>query len=84
MSERTRKPTSPGELLHEEFLVPMGVTQKRLADHIGCDPKAIGLEGSPTKFVKIFTPPPREKGKMLKGDSREMAEELVELSKEKT
>lgn len=36
-----RKPTSPGEILHEEFLQPLGLTQKQLADHIGCDYKVI-------------------------------------------
>ena len=28
-----RKPTSPGEILNEEFLKPLGITQKKLADH---------------------------------------------------
>ena len=41
MSRLRRKPTSPGEILHEEFLVPLGLTQKALADHIGCDIKVI-------------------------------------------
>jgi len=36
-----RPPTTPGEILQEEFLTPMGVTQKELADHIGCDVKVI-------------------------------------------
>ncbi len=36
-----RKPTMPGEILNEEFLVPMGMTQKQLADHIGGDVKVI-------------------------------------------
>ncbi len=36
-----REPTSPGEILREEFLEPMGITQKALADHIGCDVKVI-------------------------------------------
>lgn len=36
-----RMPTSPGEILQEEFLTPMGLTQKQLADHIGCDIKVI-------------------------------------------
>ena len=36
-----RQPTSPGEILREEFLVPLGMTQKRLADHPGCDVKVV-------------------------------------------
>lgn len=38
---RQRKPTSPGEILREEFIKPLGITQKQLADHIGCDYKVI-------------------------------------------
>jgi antitoxin HigA-1 len=36
-----REPTSPGEILDEEFLKPLGLTQKQLADHIGSDVKVI-------------------------------------------
>ncbi|NGX49473.1 MAG: putative HTH-type transcriptional regulator YbaQ [Candidatus Anoxychlamydiales bacterium] len=36
-----RKPTSPGEILFEEFLLPLEITQKELAAHIGCDYKVI-------------------------------------------
>ncbi len=36
-----RKPTTPGEVLREEFLEPLGMTQKQIADHIGCDVKVI-------------------------------------------
>ena len=36
-----RQPTSPGEILREEFLVPLGMTQKQLADHLGCDIKVV-------------------------------------------
>jgi len=36
-----REPTTPGEILKEEFLKPLGITQKQLADHIGCDVKVI-------------------------------------------
>ena len=36
-----RKPTAPGEILHEEYLAPLGLTQKALADHLGCDIKVI-------------------------------------------
>ncbi len=38
---RRRPPTTPGEILREEFLVPLGMTQKQLADHLGCDIKVI-------------------------------------------
>ena len=38
---KTRQPTSPGVILREEFLVPLAMTQKELADHIGCDVKVI-------------------------------------------
>ncbi len=41
LRKSTRKPTSPGEILREEFLVPMELTQKQLAERIGCDIKVI-------------------------------------------
>jgi addiction module HigA family antidote len=37
----TRKPTTPGDFLRFEFLEPLGLTQKELADHIDCDIKVI-------------------------------------------
>lgn len=36
-----RKPTTPGEILKEEFLGPLKLTQKEFADHIGVDVKVI-------------------------------------------
>jgi len=36
-----RTPTTPGVILKEEFLVPLGLTQKQLSDHIGCDVKVV-------------------------------------------
>ena len=35
-------PVSPGELLMEEFLNPMGITRYRLAKEIGVPPQRIG------------------------------------------
>ena len=35
MLPENRVSTHPGEILLEEFLNPMGITQKRLAEHIG-------------------------------------------------
>ncbi len=36
-----RPPTTPGEILREEFLEPLEMTQRKLAEHIGCDVKVI-------------------------------------------
>ena len=36
-----RKPTSPGEILSEEFLKPLGISQKELSQRLGCDSKVI-------------------------------------------
>lgn len=38
---RQRKPTFPGEILLEEYIKPLGITQTLLASHIGCDYKVI-------------------------------------------
>ena len=38
---RRREPTTPGEILREEFLTPLGLPQKQLADHLGCDVKVV-------------------------------------------
>ena len=55
---------------------------KWTADDIGADPKSIGLDGSPTRVVKIFTPPPRKGGEMLKGETSDIAKEVIELLKD--
>ena len=39
---RKLKPVMPGELLREEFLVPMGISQYRLAKEIGVPAQRIG------------------------------------------
>ena len=36
-----RKPTTPGEILRIEFLEPHGMTQRELAERIGCEVKKI-------------------------------------------
>ena len=36
------KPVTPGELLHEEFLIPMGLSQYRLAKEIAVPAQRIG------------------------------------------
>jgi len=51
------------------------------AEDIEADPKLLGLDGSPTRVVRIFTPQPRKGGEMLKGDVQDTARELAELLK---
>jgi electron transfer flavoprotein beta subunit len=53
-------------------------TQKEL----NLDPQKIGLAGSPTQVIKIFTPPPRTGGQMLTGETQEIADKLVGLLKD--
>lgn len=36
-----RKPTTPGEILREEFLVPLGLSEGELAAHIRCDAEMV-------------------------------------------
>ena len=52
------------------------------AEDVACDEIKIGLDGSPTSVVKIFTPPPREGGQMLEGEPQEVSKELVGLLKD--
>ncbi len=54
-----RKPTSPGEILAEEFLKPLNFSQKHLADHIDVDVKVINrivngrMRVTPEMVVKL-------------------------------
>lgn len=41
MDKMMREPTTPGEILKKEFLVPMRMTQNELASHLKCDVKVI-------------------------------------------
>lgn len=41
MANVQRAPTTPGEILREEFLVPLQMTQRALAEHISTDVKVI-------------------------------------------
>jgi len=53
-------------------------TQKDL----NLDPQNIGLCGSPTQVVKIFTPPQRTGGQIISGEIPEITAKLVELIKD--
>lgn len=55
--------------------------KKLEAKDLDADPDSLGLKGSPTKVVKIFTPPPRKGGQILEGEAKDVCGKLVELLK---
>lgn len=54
------------------------VITKWSAADIAAEPSKIGLTGSPTQVMKIFSPPPRPGGEKLDGSPEKVAEALVE------
>lgn len=72
-----RLPSLKGKMRAKKAEIPVW-TAKDLA----CEEKKIGLEGSPTRVVKIFTPPAREGGRVLKGEPCDTAKELALLLKQ--
>jgi electron transfer flavoprotein beta subunit len=48
---------------------------------LNLDPQQIGLSGSPTQVIKIFTPPQRTGGQILRGEIAEVVDQLVGLLK---
>ena len=55
--------------------------KKLEAKDLDADPDSLGLKGSPTKVVKIFTPPPRKGGQILEGEVKDISGKLVDLLK---
>jgi len=48
------------------------------AQDIEADPEKIGLKGSATQVIKIFSPPPRGKKEILTGSLEQQAKKLKE------
>lgn len=53
------------------------------AAELNTDEKNLGLEGSPTQVVKIFTPPPKGGGEILQGEPADIISTLVSKIKER-
>ena len=51
------------------------------AADIGADPQCIGLAGSPTQVVRVFSPEPRGDRKVFTGNVAEQVDQLVECLK---
>jgi electron transfer flavoprotein alpha/beta subunit len=71
-----RHPSLKGVLKAKKAEIPVWK-----AEAVNADPNNIGLKGSPTQVVKIFTPPARDKGEFLTGSSEEMAASLFDKLK---
>ncbi|OQX83278.1 MAG: electron transfer flavoprotein subunit beta [Candidatus Omnitrophica bacterium 4484_49] len=72
-----RLPSLKGKLRARKVEIPVwGVNE------LGLEEEKIGLDGSPTRVVKIFTPPPREKGMILEGEPQKVVDSLVEKLKD--
>ncbi|MDR2606573.1 MAG: electron transfer flavoprotein subunit beta/FixA family protein [Oscillospiraceae bacterium] len=50
---------------------------------VGVDPSEVGLNASPTKVMRSFTPPPKGKGEMLSGTINEMASDVIKKLRSK-
>lgn len=67
-----RLPTLRGQMRAKAFNIPVWT-----AADLQADPARIGLDGSPTWVVKVFTPEPRGAGVVLEGEPEELVERLV-------
>ncbi len=71
-----RLPSLKGKMKAKKCEIPVWT-----AEDLSCEEEKIGLDGSPTRVIKVFTPPPREGGRILQGDPEEVAKELGDLLK---
>ncbi|MEI8175583.1 MAG: electron transfer flavoprotein subunit beta/FixA family protein [Candidatus Omnitrophota bacterium] len=71
-----RLPSLKGKMKAKSIVIPVWG-----AKDLNCEPQKIGLEGSPTKVVKVFSPPPRKGGAKLVGEPHDVVEKLVDLLK---
>lgn len=53
------------------------------AGDINAEPGLIGLKGSPTQVNRVYPPPQREKGEILRGSPGELVEKLLSILKQK-
>ncbi len=72
-----RLPSLKGKMAARKAAITKWSAEDIKGEH-GC----MGLHGSPTKVVKVFTPPPRSGGEMLTGEPHEVAQMLVEKLKD--
>ncbi|HPC58983.1 MAG TPA: electron transfer flavoprotein subunit beta, partial [Kiritimatiellia bacterium] len=60
------------------------VLQPTTAEAVGADPAKLGLNASPTRVVKIFSPPPKTGGVKWQGEEPAvLAQRLADLLRER-
>ena len=72
-----RIPTLRGKIAAKKATIPCWSAQD-----IAADPLKLGLDGSPTRVVKVFSPPVRSGGEILSGTPAESASRLIEKLKD--
>ena len=68
-----RLPSLRGKMRARKAQIPVWTVED-----IGADPSKVGIEGSPTQVVRVFTPERRREGEILQGEPEEVADKLVE------
>ncbi len=72
-----RSPSLKGKMRSKTAQIPVWTNKD-----LGIEPNQIGLTGSPTQVVKIFTPPPKEGGKLFTGEAEDCVKQLVDSLKD--
>ncbi len=72
-----RLPTLRGKLISKKTEIPILTPQD-----IGADFNRIGLPGSPTQVIKIFSPDVKKDSKIFKGDINDSVDELTSVLRE--
>jgi len=68
-----RLPSLRGKMRARKAQIPVWTVED-----IGADPSRVGLEGSPTQVIRVFSPERRAGGEILQGEPEEVADKLVE------
>jgi len=67
-----RMPSLRGKMKAKKIQIPVWGK-----NDIEADSQKIGIEGSPTRVVKIFTPPQKQNGVILEGSPQEIVEKFI-------
>ena len=72
-----RLPSLRGKMKARAAMVPTWTNKD-----INIDESKVGLKGSPTQVVRIFTPPQKTGGKIFQGEPEEAVQQLVQEIKD--